>query len=99
MQLHFAFNCGGETARVTSARTYNGTEWHSVTLVRTRGHGKLTVDADHVGEASVACLAPALLTPPYYYGGLSNVSLAIGQNLQVRLTPQHFLFNVKNTLL
>ncbi|XP_045509429.1 laminin subunit alpha [Colias croceus] len=80
-KLHFAFNCGSENAYVSSTRTYNGTDWHTVTLVRAGGHGKLTVDADHVGEASVACETPQLLTPPYYYGGLANLTTDMDRNL------------------
>ncbi|VVC86157.1 unnamed protein product [Leptidea sinapis] len=80
-KLHFAFNCGGDTGTVTSSQTYNGTDWHTVTLVRNGGHGKLTVDSDHIGETSVFCFSPALLTPPYYYGGLGNLTDIISENL------------------
>ncbi|XP_046976709.1 laminin subunit alpha [Vanessa cardui] len=80
-KLHFTFNCGGETGLVVSTQTYNDTEWHTATLVRNGGHGKLTVDGERIGETSVTCDAPAVLTPPYYYGGLRNISNSISQNL------------------
>lgn len=82
-QLHFTFNCGGETGLVTSSTTYNDTEWHTVTLVRNNGHGKLTVNSERIGETSVSCYAPTVLAPPYYYGGLRNVTNTISQNLMV----------------
>lgn len=82
-QIHFEFNCGGETGSVTSKQKYNSAEWHDVTLVRNAGHGKLSVDSDRIGEVSVTCIDPATLTPPYYYGGLRHVTDA--KNLQVRL--------------
>ncbi|XP_032527888.2 laminin subunit alpha [Danaus plexippus] len=80
-KLHFTFNCGGETGLVTSSTTYNDTEWHTVTLVRNNGHGKLTVNSERIGETSVSCYAPTVLAPPYYYGGLRNVTNTISQNL------------------
>ncbi|XP_049885179.1 laminin subunit alpha [Pectinophora gossypiella] len=81
-QLNFAFNCGGETGLVVSAATYNDAEWHTVTVVRNNGHGKLSVDSDRVGaETSVTCNAPAVLTAPIYYGGLSNITETIMQHL------------------
>lgn len=82
-QLHFAFNCGGETAEISSTQTYNDTEWHVVTLTRSGGHGKLTVDSELVGETSVICGAPATLTAPFYYGGLRDLNQKILNNLQV----------------
>ncbi|CAK1588443.1 unnamed protein product [Parnassius mnemosyne] len=80
-RIHFTFNCGGDTAFVESTQMYNGTEWHTVTLVRNEGHGKLTVDSERIGEASVTCISPAVLTPPFYYGGLGNITNSVSQNL------------------
>lgn len=68
---------------VVSTQTYNDTEWHTATLVRNGGHGKLTVDGERIGETSVTCQAPAVLTPPYYYGGLWNISNSISEHLMV----------------
>lgn len=82
-QVHIEFNCGGNTGFVNSTQKYNNAEWHTVTLVRSAGHGKLTVDSDLIGEVSVTCINPAILTPPYYYGGLRHLTDA--KNLQVRL--------------
>lgn len=79
------FNCGGETALISSTQTYNDTEWHAVTLTRSGGHGKLAVDGDLVGETSVLCNAPALLTPPFYYGGLRDLNPVISNNLMVSI--------------
>ncbi|XP_026331928.1 laminin subunit alpha isoform X2 [Hyposmocoma kahamanoa] len=70
--IHFEFNCGGETGVVTSTQKYNTAEWHTVTVVRNAGHGKLSVDSDRIGETSVTCIDPVVLTPPYYYGGLRH---------------------------
>ncbi|XP_045458049.1 laminin subunit alpha [Melitaea cinxia] len=80
-KIYFTFNCGGETGMVVSTQTYNDTEWHTATLVRNGGHGKLTVDGERIGETSVTCQAPAVLTPPYYYGGLWNISNSISEHL------------------
>ncbi|XP_034839290.1 laminin subunit alpha [Maniola hyperantus] len=81
-KLHFSFNCGGATGEVISTGTYSDTDWHTVTLVRNGGHGKLTVVNEWIGEASVTCNSPAVLTAPFYYGGLRNVSNSIGRNLK-----------------
>lgn len=81
-QINFEFNCGGETGLVTSTQKYNNAEWHTVTVVRNAGHGKMSVDSDRIGEVSVTCVKPAVLTPPYYYGGLRHLTDA--KNLQVR---------------
>ncbi|XP_061719203.1 laminin subunit alpha-like [Cydia pomonella] len=75
-QIHFTFNCGGDTATIVSPDTYSGTDWHTVTVSRTRGHGKLTVDNQMVGEASVSCSNPVPLAAPYYYGGLKSAEIA-----------------------
>ncbi|KAI8431213.1 hypothetical protein MSG28_001251 [Choristoneura fumiferana] len=80
-RLHFTFNCGGDTALVVSPDTYNDTEWHTVTVIRTSGHGKMTVDSDRVGEASVSCNNPAALAPPYYYGGLKSFAGKVSGHL------------------
>lgn len=85
LQLHCAFNCGGETARISSTGTYNDTEWHTVTLTRNGGHGKIAVDSEHVFENSVTCVAPAVLAAPYYYGGLRELAEPISKNLEVRI--------------
>ncbi|KAI5640960.1 laminin G domain-containing protein [Phthorimaea operculella] len=81
-RVHFSFNCGGETSTLVSPSSYNGTEWHTATVVRHGGHGKLTVDSEHVGDASVSCDRPSRLTPPFYYGGLRNITETISYNLQ-----------------
>lgn len=81
-QINFEFNCGGQKGLVTSTQKYNTAEWHTVTVVRNAGHGKLSVDSDRIGEVSVTCINPAVLTPPYYYGGLRRLTDAV--NLQVR---------------
>ncbi|KAH9634640.1 hypothetical protein HF086_000612 [Spodoptera exigua] len=81
-RLHFAFNCGGETAHISSTQTYNDTEWHVVTLTRSGGHGKLAVDSELVGETSAICGAPATLAAPFYYGGLRDLNQNILNNLQ-----------------
>ncbi|KAM3968484.1 laminin subunit alpha [Aphomia sociella] len=73
-KFHFSFNCGDRTATVSSTQSYNDTEWHTATVVRYGGHAKLTMDGEHIGEASVTCVSPAVLTPPYYYGGLRNIT-------------------------
>ncbi|XP_063394216.1 laminin subunit alpha [Cydia fagiglandana] len=75
-QIHFTFNCGGDTATIVSPDTYSGTDWHTVTVSRTSGHGKLTVDNQMVGEASVSCDNPVPLAAPYYYGGLKSAEIA-----------------------
>ncbi|XP_049703370.2 laminin subunit alpha [Helicoverpa armigera] len=81
-KLHFKFNCGGETAIISSTITYNDTEWHSVTLSRSGGHGKLAVDSELVGETSAVCNSPAGLAAPYYYGGLRDLDDQISSNLE-----------------
>ncbi|KAL0902126.1 hypothetical protein ABMA27_000070 [Loxostege sticticalis] len=68
--VNLMFNCGGETAHIMWPQRYNDTQWHTATVVRTDGHAKLTIDGERAGEASVECAAPAVLTAPYYYGGL-----------------------------
>ncbi|KOB71558.1 putative laminin A chain [Operophtera brumata] len=80
--LHCAFNCGGETAHISSSGTYNDTEWHTVTLTRNGGHGKIAVDSEHVFENSATCSAPAVLAAPYYYGGLRELTEAVSNNLE-----------------
>lgn len=82
-QLHFKFNCGTVTATVVSANTYNDTAWHTATIARTGGRGKLVVDAERAGEASVECAAPAPLAPPHYYGGLPLLTETIADHLEV----------------
>ncbi|KAJ8738019.1 hypothetical protein PYW08_000614 [Mythimna loreyi] len=81
-QLHFTFNCGGETALISSTQTYNDTEWHTVTLTRSEGHGKLAVDSELVGATSAICGATAPLAAPYYYGGLRTLTPQIISNLK-----------------
>ncbi|KAJ8736784.1 hypothetical protein PYW07_000055 [Mythimna separata] len=81
-RLHFTFNCGGATALISSTQTYNDTEWHTVTLTRSEGHGKLAVDSELVGATSAICGTPTPLAPPFYYGGLRALSPQISSNLK-----------------
>lgn len=83
LQLHLSFNCGADTITVQSPLAYSGTEWHTVTLVRSGASGKLSVDNELVGEATGSCHAPAALAPPFYYGGLRNLTSDIRTNLEV----------------
>ncbi|XP_037870167.2 laminin subunit alpha [Bombyx mori] len=78
-KLHYMFNCGGETGVISSTHTYNDIDWHTVTLTRNGGHGKLAVDSEMVGETSVTCNTPLSLAPPYYYGGLRYVNERISK--------------------
>ncbi|XP_059055423.1 laminin subunit alpha [Achroia grisella] len=73
-KVHLSFNCGERTATVASTQLYNDTEWHTATIVRNGGNGKLTIDGEHIGDASVPCFDPAVLSAPYYYGGLRNIT-------------------------
>lgn len=77
------FNCGGETGVISSTHTYNDIDWHTVTLTRNGGHGKLAVDSEMVGETSVTCNTPLSLAPPYYYGGLRYVNERISKIFDV----------------
>ncbi|KAG6444669.1 hypothetical protein O3G_MSEX003477, partial [Manduca sexta] len=81
-KLHFTFNCGGDTAVISSTQVYNDTEWHTATLSRNGGHGKLVVDGEYVAETSVTCNAPSSLQPPYYYGGLRHVTGRVSKALK-----------------
>ncbi|XP_048488928.1 laminin subunit alpha [Plutella xylostella] len=81
-KLVMSFNCGAETVTIRSEQTYTGTDWHTVTLVRNEGRGKLSVDNQLVGEAGGKCVAPAALAPPFYYGGLAELTPDILTNLE-----------------
>lgn len=78
--------------RRVSTGTYNDTQWHDVTLSRdSTGKYKLSADNQLVDAASGMCIEPAVLQPPFFYGGLQYETNEIKDNLDVSL---YFVYRI-----
>lgn len=84
LQLYLLLNCGADTVVVTSSTKYNDAQWHNVTISRdSTDRCKLSADNQFVDEAIGMCSETMTLHPPFYYGGLYQLTDQIKRNLRV----------------
>lgn len=80
-QISYSFNCGSGPAKMTSLRTYNDGQWHSVTFWRRQTRGRLVIDEEEVGEdRSEGNQKSISVVSPFYIGGLPRNDVNMASN-------------------
>ncbi|KAL3869382.1 hypothetical protein ACJMK2_042067 [Sinanodonta woodiana] len=72
-KVRYAFNPGTGAGVVTSPKTYNDGQWHTVEFARNQKEGPLVVDGKDIGVGISKGSARSLnVRPPYYFGGVPS---------------------------